>query len=110
MVDIQQQINAAGGLDHFGTVERSLLQVEGTHKLVLVFRQFLLAHFGNVHLYRNTVLGRLDDAVALGREVDSQLGMSFNHTLDGIGQFVGVGSFRVGEQVGDVVDGGSRIL
>ena len=105
MMHIQQQVTSCGCFHDFGTIERRFLQIEGTHKLVLVFCQFLFAHFDDIHLDGSAVISRLDDAVALGREVDAEFGMCLNHAFHDVGQAVGVGIVGIGEQIRDVVDG-----
>ena len=110
VMDIQQQVDTSRGLDHLGAVQGRFLQVERTNKLILVFRQFFFSHFGDIHLNGNAILGRLDNAVALGSKVDIQLGMRLNDKLHSISKTISVNTFGIGKQIRNVIDGRSRIL
>ena len=110
MVDVHQEVCASLGLDYLEAVQRSLLQVEGLHELVLIGIQFLLAHGGDRHLHGYTFVGCLYDGVALGREVDAQFGMALRNGLHGVSQLLGIGSFRIGQQVRNIIDGRGGIL
>ena len=105
MVDIHQQVDIIVGLHNLKTIERSLLQVKWSNKLVLVCIQLFLLHHAERNLHGNAVLGGLHDGVALGGEVNAEFGMLTNYLFNTFSQFFGIGVGGVGEQVGDVVDG-----
>ncbi len=71
MVHVDEQINTGGSLDDLGAVERRLLQIEGLHKLVFMFQQFIFTHLDDLHIDRSGTLERLHDSVPLGGEVDT---------------------------------------
>ena len=110
VMHVHQQVDNVARLHHFKAVERCLLEVEGLDKLVLVGCQLLGLHLDDGHFGDDGFVDNLHDGIALGGETHAQLGMQTYDTLDTLHQFSGIGTGRIGEQVGDVVDGGGRVL
>ena len=55
MMDIHEQMDPTFGLHNLKAIERCFLQIERTHKLILVSHQRLITHLRDGHLHRHTV-------------------------------------------------------
>ena len=110
VVNVHQEMDTTVGLDNLETIEGRLLQVEGTHKLILIGSQCLIGHLGDGHLDGHAVSQGLHDGVALGSKVDAQFRMSLHDLLHDIGQTLSLYPSRESEQIGDVVDSRRGVL
>ena len=110
MVNVHQKMDGGGRLDNLTAVEGRLLQIERTHKLILIGGQGLIGHLCDGHLDRHAVRHCLHDGVALGSKVDAQFRMSLHNLLHDIGQTLRLYPCRESEQIGDVVDGRRGVL
>ena len=110
VVHVKEQMHATRRCHHLKAIERGFLQVEGTHKLVLVAVKLLVAHVSDGHCNRHFAIDGLHYLVALGGEMHAQFGMAFYHTLHRIGELLGIDALGIRQQVGDVIDSRCGIL
>ena len=103
-------MDGGGCLDNLKAVEGRLLQIEGTHEVVLIGSQGLIGHLGDGHLDGHAVRHGLNDGISLSGKMDIQFGMGLSNALHGVSQTGSIDAGWIGQQIGDVVDGRRGVL
>ena len=110
VMHIHHQIDLLLSRHDFKAIERSMAQVEGFHKLVLILCQFFLTHLLDRNLHSLLFVNGLHDTLFSVSKVNGHLRMLLHKGFDSLGQGSGVSMLREGNLVGYVIERCLRIF